>query len=197
MVIDQMGKLYDAITQDLSKWLSEQKIFFVASAPLAATGHINCSPKGGDTFRVISEREVAYLDLTGSGIETTAHLQENGRIVLMFCSFQGPPLIVRLHGKGTVVYPHDSKFAELLNQFPAQAGVRAIIWVTIDRISDSCGHGVPLMDFVNRRDLIEKWSKLKGPDGLSEYRAAKNRESIDGIPGYADLDRTNTAPGIS
>jgi hypothetical protein len=187
-----MGKLYDAITPDLQEWLSAQKVFFVASAPLSAKGHINCSPKGGDTFRVISKREVAYLDLTGSGIETTAHLQENGRIVLMFCSFQGPPLIVRLHGVGAVVYPNDSKFAEIQNQFPAHVGVRAIIRVNVDRISDSCGHGVPLMNFINRRDLIEKWSTVKGPEGLSEYRAAKNRESIDGIAGYAEPARANS-----
>src|SRR5262245_16275670 len=105
-----MGKLFESLTPELQEWLAQQKIFFVATAPLAPGGHVNCSPKGGDTFRVLGAREVAYLDLTGSGIETVAHLQENGRIVMMFCAFSGPPKIVRLHGTGHVIYPNDSDF---------------------------------------------------------------------------------------
>ena len=179
-----MGRLYESITPELRDWLAEQKVFFVATSPLAPNGHVNCSPKGGDTFRVLGDRQVAYLDLTGSGIETTAHLQENGRIVIMFCAFSGPPTIVRLHGKGEVIYPNDSDYAVLEQRFPEHPGVRAIIRVKVTRISDSCGHGVPLMNFVARRDLIEKWSKTKGPQGLAEYRAAKNSSSIDGVAGY-------------
>jgi hypothetical protein len=179
-----MGKLSESLTPELQDWLAQQKVFFVATAPLAQEAHINCSPKGGDTFRVLGERQVAYIDYTGSGIETIAHLQENGRIVLMFCAFAGPPKIVRLHGRGEVVYPNDSDFAALQKCFPDQAGVRAIIRVTLTRISGSCGHGVPLMDYVADRQLIEKWSTTKGPQGLAEYRAAKNNASIDGIPGY-------------
>ena len=179
-----MGKLYESLTPELQQWLTLQKVFFVATAPKALDGHVNCSPKGGDTFRVVGDREVAYLDLTGSGIETAAHLQENGRIVLMFCAFDGPPKIVRLHGKGEVIYPKDPRFEKLQQLFPNQAGLRAIIKVMLTRISDSCGHGVPLMDFVARRELIEKWSVAKGPQGLSDYRAANNLASIDGIPGY-------------
>jgi hypothetical protein len=179
-----MGKLYESITPELRGWLVQQKVFFVATSPLADNGHINCSPKGGDTFRVLGDRQVAYLDLTGSGIETAAHLQENGRIVIMFCAFSGAPCIVRLHGKGEVVYPGDLDFPSLQLCFAEHAGVRAIIRVTVTRISDSCGHGVPLMDFVARRDLIEKWSVAKGQIGLAEYRAAKNRASIDGVEGY-------------
>ncbi len=179
-----MGKTTDSLTPELRVWLSQQSVFFVATAPMAQEGHINCSPKGGDTFRVINEREVAYLDLTGSGIETAAHLQENGRIVLMFCAFAGPPKIVRLHGNGQVIFPNHSDFVKLQTCFPEHPGVRAIIRVTLTRISDSCGHGVPFMDFVGRRDLIEKWCTAKGPQGLAEYRAAKNRVSIDGLPGY-------------
>lgn len=163
-----MGKLYESIDSELKEWLLKQKVFFVATAPQAQDGHINCSPKGGDTFRVLGERQIAYLDLTGSGIETTAHLQENGRIVLMFCSFEGPPLIVRLHGVGEAVYPEDPKFERLQAKFPNHQGVRTIISVTLTRISDSCGHGVPLMNFIARRDLIEKWSVVKGPKGLAE-----------------------------
>jgi hypothetical protein len=179
-----MGKLHDTLSPELQDWLNQQKVFFVATAPLAKDGHVNCSPKGGDTFRVLGASEVAYLDFTGSGIETAAHLQENGRIVIMFCAFAGPPKIVRLHGNGEVIYPNDSRFAGLLKRFADHPGVRAIIRVTLTRVSDSCGHGVPLMDFVARRDLIEKWSTAKGPQGLVEYRATKNRTSIDGIPGY-------------
>src|SRR5262249_38707778 len=159
---------------ELRGWLEQQPVFFVATSPLAKEGHVNCSPKGGDTFRVIAEREVAYLDFTGSGIETTAHLQENGRIVIMFCSFSGPPQIVRIHGQGEVIYPGDPAFARLREHFAQLAGVRAIIRLAVTRISDSCGHGVPLMDFVGRRDLIAKWSAAKGEAGLADYRAAKN-----------------------
>jgi len=179
-----MGKLYDTINPELRDWLSQQKVFFVATAPTALEGHINCSPKGGDTFRALSDRQVAYLDLPGSGIETTAHLQENGRIVLMFCAFEGAPKIVRLHGTGQLVYPSAPDFERLLGEFPAHLGVRGIVSVSVDRISDSCGHGVPLMQFVARRDLMEKWSAAKGPAGLAEYRAAKNHVSIDGLKGY-------------
>jgi hypothetical protein len=179
-----MGKLSESLTPELQDWLAQQKVFFVATAPLAQEAHINCSPKGGDTFRVLGERQVAYIDYTGSGIETIAHLQENGRIVLMFCAFAGPPKIVRLHGRGEVIYPNESDFAALQKCFPDQAGVRAIVRVNLTRISDSCGHGVPLMDYVADRQLIEKWSATKGPQGLAEYRAAKNNTSIDGIPGY-------------
>lgn len=179
-----MGKLYERITPELQDWLRRQKVFFVATAPAALTGHINCSPKGADTFRILSEGEVAYLDLTGSGIETTAHLQENGRIVLMFCAFDGVPKIVRLHGKGRVIYPPDLEFERIRRSFPNYSAERGIIAVKVTRISDSCGHGVPVMEFIAHRDLIEKWSAKIGPEGLAEYRAANNGASIDGIPGY-------------
>ena len=180
-----MGKLYESLTLELEKWLAEQKVFFVATAPLEQDGHVNCSPKGGDTFRVLDHRRVAYLDLTGSGIESTAHLQENGRIVLMFCAFSGPPKIVRLHGRGEVIYRSHSDFGGLEQRFATHVGTRAIVRITLTRISDSCGHGVPLMDFVSHRDLMEKWATTKGEVGLAEYRANKNRASIDGLPGYS------------
>ena len=130
-----MGKCYDSLSPDLVSWLSQQKIFFVATAPLLADGHVNCSPKGSDTFRILNEHEVAYLDLTGSGIETVSHLQENGRIVIMFCAFEGSPKIVRLHGKGEVVYPSHPNYSGLSRQFPAHRGARAVIHVTITRIA--------------------------------------------------------------
>lgn len=179
-----MGKLYDTLNADLQEWMARQKVFFVATAPLGSGGHVNCSPKGGDSFRVLGESEVAYLDLTGSGIETIAHLQENGRILIMFCAFEGAPRIVRLHGRGEVVYPDQPEYAELGLKFPARAGARAIIRVKVSRISDSCGFGVPLLDFVGHRDTLDRSSEKMGPEGLAEYRRKKNAVSIDGIKGY-------------
>lgn len=178
-----MGRLYDTITPEVAEWIGRQRMFFVATAPLSAGGHVNCSPKGLDAFRVLGPRSVAYLDLTGSGIETVAHLSENGRIVLMFCAFDGPPKIVRLHGRGTVLTPGDSAFAELRPRFPEMAGVRAIVRVDVTRISDSCGFAVPLMEFVGDRDQLPKYHEAKGEAGLEEYRRKKNAASIDDLPG--------------
>ncbi len=179
-----MGKCYETIDGDLAAWIAEQKVFFVATAPRAEDGHINCSPKGSDTFRVLGATEVAYLDLTGSGVETIAHVQENGRIVIMFCAFDGPPKIVRLHGTATVVYPDDQEFAGLRPHFPDHPGTRAIIKVAVTRISDSCGYAVPRLDFVAPRDVLDKWSAQKSPAELAAYRASKNSASIDGLAGH-------------
>ena len=179
-----MGKCYDHLDADLQAWIARQKMFFVATAPLAASGHVNCSPKGGDFFRVLGEREVAYLDLTGSGVETISHLQENGRVLLMFCAFEGSPKIVRLHGKGEVVYPKDPRYAELIQRFPNHRGARAIVRVEVTRISGSCGFGVPLFDFVAQRDMLDAWAAKKGPENLPAYRHEKNQVSIDRLPGY-------------
>jgi hypothetical protein len=179
-----MAKHYDVLDSELQSWLARQRVFFVASAPLNRDGHINCSPKGGDTFRVLGEREIAYLDLTGSGVETIAHIQENGRIVIMFCAFDGPPKIVRLHGIGEVVYPHHDAYAALRAHFAPHDGARAVVRVRLNRISDSCGYAVPLFDFSAPRDTLDRWTESKGTKGLIAYRAQKNRESIDGLPGY-------------
>ena len=181
-----MGKTYDSLTPELQRWLKKQKMFFVATAPLAREGHVNCSPKGGDTFRVLNEREVAYLDLTGSGVETIAHIQENSRLVIMFCAFEGPPQIVRLHGRGEVIYPSHRDFPALRALFPDYPGTRSVIRLTITRIGDSCGYAVPLMSFDGERDALDRWAEKKGPDGLSEYRERKNRVSIDGAEGYKE-----------
>lgn len=178
-----MGKLFEIITQQLGEWISAQKIFFVATAPLSAEGHINCSPKGLDSLRVTNGNTIVYRDLTGSGVETIAHLKENGRIVIMFCAFDGPPKIVRIHGRGEVIEPSNAEFEELENLFPAHAGTRAFIKVKATRISDSCGYAVPLMDFKAERDVLDKWTANKGDDGLKIYRAEKNLQSIDGLPG--------------
>lgn len=182
-----MGSLYDVIDAKMSKFLAAQPVFFVATAPLDGSGHVNCSPKGNDNaFAVLDERRVAYLDLTGSGIETIAHLKENGRIVVMFCAFGGPPRIVRLHGTGEVVEVGDPRFEELRSRFGPRAGARAVVVIDVERISDSCGYGVPIMEFQRHRDNLDHWVETKGGEpALSAYRAEKNASSIDGLPGYA------------
>ncbi len=180
-----MGQLHPEIDAALAEWLRRQRVFFVATAPLAGDGHVNLSPRGLDSFRVLGPREVAWVDLTGSGIETIAHLHENGRIALLFCAFEGPPKIVRLHGRGHVLEPSDPRFAELRGDFPELLGVRALVRVELTRISDSCGFGVPRMAFEAERTQLRDWAERKGPAGLREYRAQHNR-SVDGLPGLRD-----------
>ncbi len=183
-----MGKLFEGISPALAEWLRAQPMFFVATAPSDLDGHLNVSPKGLDgTFALLDEHRVAYLDLTGSGIETVAHLQDNGRIVLMFCAFTGPPRIVRLHGTGAVVTADDPAFAAASSLFatPAPPGVRSVIEVAVTRISDSCGFGVPLMDLVGQRPLLPEWAGRKGPDGIADYQATRNATSVDGLPGLS------------
>jgi len=177
-----LGKVIDSIDGELAAWLEAQPVFFVASAPLAADGHVNCSPKGGDCFRVLGPLEAAYLDYTGSGAETVAHLRENGRIVLMFCAFAGRPNIVRLHGAGEIVTPGHADWESLSARFPPNPGARAVVRVRVARVSTSCGFSVPLMDFREKRDVLDKWAVSKGEEGLAKYRAQKNARSIDGLP---------------
>lgn len=179
-----MAKTFTSVTPATREWIARQPMFFVATAPLSAEGHVNCSPKGMDSFRVIDEHTVGYLDLTGSGIETTAHLQENGRIVIMFCAFEGAPRIVRLHGRGEVVYPESPDHAILALLFPALAGARSIIRVRVTRVSDSCGYGVPLMTYVEDRRTLLNWAEKKSPDEIDAFRRKHNVASIDGGPGY-------------
>jgi hypothetical protein len=178
-----MGKIYEDIDDDLAAWLGRQHVFFVATAPLSPTGHVNLSPKGLDTFAVLDGRTVAYLDLTGSGVETIAHVGENGRITLMFCAFDGAPKIVRLQGTGHVHLPGSAEFARLSPLFPARIGTRSVITVSLDRISDSCGYGVPLYAHQGERRALDAWADKQGSDGLVAYRATRNVESIDGLPG--------------
>jgi hypothetical protein len=181
-----MGKVLDAIDDAIAEFIATQKMFFVATAPLAADGAINLSPKGLATFVQLGPRQVAYLDLTGSGAETIAHLRENGRIVLMFCAFEGPPNIVRLHGRGRVVAPPAADFAVFSAHFQQRDGVRSVIVVDVSRVSTSCGYAVPLLDFVRERDQLDRWAQKKGTDGLVSYRHQKNRASIDGLPALND-----------
>ena len=177
-----MGKLYTEITPEIEAWIQQQHLFFVATAPLGAEGHINCSPKGLDTLRIVGPRKVAYLDLTGSGAETIAHLRENGRIVFMFCALAGPPKIIRLHGQGQVLTPVSSNWPEFYAKFFDYMSARTIIVADIDRISDSCGYGVPKYEYVAERDALQRWAKNKGADKLAAYRLENNVHSIDGLP---------------
>ncbi len=176
-----MGKVLDHLTPELQAFAMRQHVFFVATAP-QQDGHVNLSPKGRDAFRVLAPERVAYLDLTGSGNETSAHLLENGRITIMFCAFEGPPLILRLYGQGRTVLKGSNEWNELLPQFTELPGARQIIVVDLDRVQSSCGDGVPFMAFCSERDKILQWAESKGESALSTYRHEKNRLSMDGLP---------------
>ena len=177
-----MGRSFDSLSPALADAVRSAPLFFVATAPLAADGHVNVSPKGGDTLRVLDDRTVAYLDLTGSGAETIAHLRENGRITLMVCAFSGAPQIVRVYGRGEAVMPGDGGYDELAGLFPDLPGARAVIRVAVERVGSSCGYAVPLMRHEGERSRLVEWAEAKGPEGLVEYRAAKNATSLDGLP---------------
>ena len=177
-----MGDQYDQITPALQSFIKAQPLFFVATAPLSEQGHVNLSPKGYDTFRLLSPHHVAYLDLTGSGNETSAHLAENGRITFMFCAFQGPPQILRLYGKGETVLPGAERWEELVAQFPSYPGIRQIILASIDLVHTSCGYGVPLMALQKDRETLTRCATFKGEEGLVDYRGAHNSKSLDSLP---------------
>lgn len=181
-----MGRTYDGLDDKLTTWIGEQHVFFVATAPSGPDGHVNLSPKGYDSFRVLGPRKVAYLDLTGSGVETISHLQENGRITFMFCAFEGPPRILRLYGTGRVLRPGDAEFDDLVARFPPQLGTRSVIVADLGRIQDSCGYAVPLLSYERERETLVEWAARKGGDGLVDYRADKNASSIDGLPGLVE-----------
>lgn len=184
-----MAKVYDRIDERMTGWIHAQPLFFVATAPLAADGLVNLSPKGTTgTFRVLGERRFAYLDLTGSGVETIAHLRENGRICVMFCAFDGGPRIVRLHGTGRAVFAADPGFDAAVAPFgehgrSRRPQTRAVIDVDVTRIADACGYAVPRMELVEERGLLDAWSQTRGPDKLATYHATRNVESLDGLPG--------------
>ncbi|MFI5314763.1 MAG: pyridoxamine 5'-phosphate oxidase family protein [Myxococcota bacterium] len=178
-----MGDVFDRITPRLRDFIEAQHLFFVATAPAGAGGRVNLSPKGLDTLRVLDERTVAYLDFVGSGVETIAHLRENGRIALMFCAFAGPPKIVRLHGRGAAIERADPRFAALAKSFPPAPAARAVISIAVERASESCGYGVPLYSYEGERSQLAAWADRKGADGLLQYQEANNARSIDGLPG--------------
>jgi predicted pyridoxine 5'-phosphate oxidase superfamily flavin-nucleotide-binding protein len=180
-----MSTVHERIDPRLRAFIERQHVFFVATAPTNPAGHVNVSPKGiGGTFAVIDDSTVAYLDITASGAETIAHLRDNGRITLMFCAFEGPPNVVRLHGHGRFVTVYDDGFADLLTLFDEHRGARAVVIVDVDRVSDSCGYGVPLLTHVGERDLLPEYMERKGEAGQVEYRRRKNTVSIDGLPAF-------------
>lgn len=176
-----MAKTDDAIDDTNRAFIEAQQLFFVATAPLSPDGHANLSPKGLDSFRVLSPTRVAYLDLTGSGNETSAHLRENGRITFMFCAFAGPPKILRLYGRGETVLPSDDRWTELIPRFGERPGTRQIILATIDLVQTSCGFAVPFYDYVGQRETLTRWAEAKGDAGLETYRSERNAHSIDGL----------------
>ncbi len=180
-----MGKVQDELTDDIIEFIGRQKMFCVATAPTELEGHLNLSPKGLDSFRILGPNRVAYLDLTGSGIETVAHLRQNGRITLMFCSYEGKPLIVRLYGTGSVVEPGSEEWGELAPLFPEYPGMRTIIVVDVTRVSGTCGYSVPLYEYKGERSQLLDWAEKQGEGRMEEYKAKNNALSIDGIPGLA------------
>lgn len=186
-----MAKVLPEIDDQLAAWIAEQPLFFNATAPLSADGHVNLSPRGLDTFRVLGPLEVAYLDFTGSGNETAAHLAENGRITLMFCAFSGPPRILRLYGRGEVILPDDEHWPDYRDRFPPDLPeARQIVRVAVERVQTSCGYGVPLMSVTGQREELSRWTEKKGSEGLREYQEKNNRISIDGLPApFADNNR--------
>jgi hypothetical protein len=178
-----VAERFASISPELAEWWQAQPVFFVATAPAGPDGHVNLSPKGHDTLRVLGEKRVAYLDLTGSGVETIAHVRENGRITLMACAFDGNPQIARIYGNATVHLVGSEGFAALAPEFPALPGRRSIIDVAVDRVTTSCGYAVPRMDFVEERARLLDWATAKGGDGVVAYWGTKNATSIDGLPG--------------
>jgi hypothetical protein len=180
-----MSKVYEAIDDKLHAWMLRQPVFFVGTAPLSTDGHVNVSPKGmAGTFAVLGPHRVAYLDYFGSGAETVAHLRENGRIVVMFCAFAGPPKIVRLHGRGRVVLPAEPDFTALRTAFAKERthAQRSIVVVDLDRVADSCGYSVPRLDFVADRDILDLRQSRKPTSYYDQYWDTKNAASIDGLP---------------
>jgi hypothetical protein len=176
-----MGQAMEALDAALIEWIGRQHVFFVATAP-SDGGHVNLSPKGHDSLRVIDPSTVAYLDLTGSGAETIAHTRQNGRITVMFCAFEGPPQILRLFGTGEAHPVGSPPFDDLAPRFPAIAGARAIVTVAIERVQTSCGYSIPFMDYRDERPTLQQWAQRKGEDGLRAYWADRNAASIDGLP---------------
>ena len=183
-----MGKVFEAIDGELKQFIEAQQMFFVATAPRGDDGLVNLSPKGLDTFRILGPREVAYLDLTGSGIETLAHVRENGRICFMFCAFEGRPRILRLNGRGEAFEPGQPGWEALKPRFPEIAGQRAIIRVDVSRIADSCGWGVPLYRYEGQRDQLVRFAEQLGPEKIEAARAKLNAKSLDGLPGLRGAD---------
>ena len=178
-----MGKVYQEIDERIRKWIDAQPVFFVATAPLDPQGHINCSPKDGYSIRVLDSKTLVYLDLIGSGVETIAHLRENARIIVMMCAFERAPLIMRFHGRGEIIEKDHADFERLIPLFDPEIGIRSFIKIHLDRISDSCGFGVPVMEFKHHRKQLRTFNERNGEEKLADYKIQHNSQSIDGLPG--------------
>jgi len=191
--VSAVGKVFDGIDAALEAWIAAQPVFFVATAPLAADGHVNLSPRGHDSLSVLGQHRLAWVDYTGSGVETIAHLRENGRICVMWCAFDRRPRIVRVHGRGSVALPGESAYEEVVARHPPHPSARAVVLVDVERVSDSCGYGVPLMELVGERDLLRLGAEKRGPEGMVAYRAERNATSLDGLRGL-DPEPVGRAP---
>ena len=176
-----MADFYDQISDTIREWIEQQHTFFVGSAPLSGEGHINLSPKGGDCLRVLDENTVAYLDLTGSGNETSAHIMENGRITMMWCAYEGPPRILRLYGEGEIALSGSDRWDELIGLFTMIPGARQIVINHVSKVQTSCGFAVPHYEYQGERDALRKWTEHKGQDGLETFRCEHSTHSIDGL----------------
>ncbi len=187
-----MSKFYKQLNSVLREFIQEQHVFFVATAP--KSGRINLSPKGADTFRILDDDRVAYVDTTGSGNETAAHLLDDGRLTLMFCSFGENPLILRLYGRGQMLHSGDVVWPGLLQRFPTFPGIRQILVMHIESVQTSCGYSVPRFEYKGERDTYERWAEKKGADGLAAYQSEKNRTSIDGLPTGLMPDKPSADP---
>lgn len=185
---ESMGKDYQEIDERILGWIERQRMFFVATAPRGDDGLVNCSPKGLDALRVTGPRELVYMDTGGSGIETVAHLRENGRVVIMLCAFDGPPKIFRFYGTGRSVEPADAEFKDLAELFAGAPPIRNFIVVNVDRIRDSCGYGVPMYDYKGQRESMQNWLDKRSFEELLQHRRDNNETSLDGLPGL-DLDK--------
>ncbi len=181
-----MGKTYEKLDERLRAFIAAQRIFFLGSAPLSGEGSVNISPKGMDSFRILDPTTVAYLDFTGSGIESVAHIKENGRFVIMFCSFDNSPMILRLHGHARVIEQSDAEWQQLEPHFPSSRLARSIILLSVNRIADSCGWGVPMYEYIGERDQYQKYSESIDDIGLRRAQLRCNMESIDGLPGLEE-----------
>lgn len=181
-----MGKEFKEIDTRIRNWIERQHLFFVSTAPLSGDGLVNCSPKGLDGLRVTGPHQLVYADVGGSGIETVAHVKENGRIVIMMCAFEGPPKIFRFYGKGRVIEAGDEEFEPLAAQFTHLHTVRNFIVIDVTCIRDACGFGVPEYRYASERDALRKWSDAKSPDELAQYRKDNNARSLDGLPGLGE-----------
>ena len=175
-----MAEQFDVLSTELIEWIGQQHVFFVGTA--AQDGRVNLSPKGQDSLRVVNEREIVWLNLTGSGNETAAHLLDRNRITLMWCAFEGLPRILRVYGSADIVHPRDDEWDDCASLIPPPVGARQYFKVTVDLVQTSCGYAVPLMDYVEDRQVLANWAQKRGEEGIREYWREKNQLSIDGFP---------------